>query len=172
MKEIFKDIPSYEGYYQISNFGTVKGLSRKVKHPKGGHRVVKEKILNPSLNTHGYLKVALCKDGKQKTHFIHKLVAMAFLGHQPCGHKLVIDHKNNNQLDNRLENLQIVTNRENCSKDKKGFSSKYVGVFWDKHAKKWRASIKINGKIKYLGSFECEIEAHKAYQQELKKIER
>jgi hypothetical protein len=64
--------------------------------------------------------------------------------------------------------LQVITNRQNTSKDKRGGTSKYTGVYMDK--KKWRAAIRINGKIKYLGLFTDEKEAAKAYQNELKKI--
>ena len=47
-------------------------------------------------------------------------------------HKLVVDHINNDPLDNRLENLQLISHRYNLSKDKKGGSSKFTGVSWDK----------------------------------------
>jgi len=169
-QEFFKDIPGYEGYYQVSNLGSVKSLSRSIKLSNGRYRVLKEKILKPTLNSTGYLLVILYKDGKQKAYKIHQLLAMAFLGHIPCGHKLIVDHINNNPLDNRVENLQIVTTRKNCSKDKKGYSSEYVGVSWNTKDKKWRSAISINGKDKYLGSFECEIEASEAYQQEKNKL--
>jgi ribosomal protein L15E len=72
---------------------------------------------------------------------------MAFLNHTPCGYKIVVDHIDNNiKTDNRLENLQLITQRENVSKDIKNTSSKYIGVCWHKKAKKWRSSIQINGK--------------------------
>jgi hypothetical protein len=86
--------------------------------------------------------------------------------------ELVIDHKNNVKTDNRLANLQIITNRENLSKDKIGFSSRYVGVSFHKKNKKWRAEIYVNGKTKYLGCFASELDASNKYQEELKKIEK
>ena len=98
---------------------------------------------------------------------VHQLVAMAFLGHVPCGHKIVVDHINHDKLNNRLENLQLITNRENCSKDVKNKSSKYTGVSWDKARNKWVSQIKINGKTVPLGRYKCELVASIVYQKKL-----
>ena len=100
----------------------------------------------------------------------HVLVAMAFLGHVRNGHVIVVDHINNNISDNRLENLQLITQRQNSSKDKNGYSSKYVGVYLKKKSGKWIAQIIINKKHNYLGIFNTEIEAHKAYEKALSRI--
>lgn len=56
------------------------------------------------------------------------------------------------------------------SKDKINGSSKFVGVSWNKRAKKWMSSIRIKGKLKYLGYFDDEVEASNAYQKELEKL--
>lgn len=74
----------------------------------------------------------------------------------------IIDHINNNPLDNRKSNLRIVTARQNSMncKSRKG-SSKYIGVSFDKKSKKWKAQIRPNGKQIYLGRFDDEIEAAK-----------
>ena len=158
MEEVFKDIPGYEGIYQVSNLGRVKSF-----------RFNKEKILKPTVGSHGYYTVGLCK-GKRKTISVHQLVAMTFLNHKPDGTtKVVVDHIDNNPLNNRLYNLQLVTNRENTSKDKKG-SSKYRGVSWAKERNKWISSITINGKKKTLGYFNCELAASDAYQKKLAEI--
>ena len=111
----------------------------------------------------------LHKNGKAKGLKVSQLVAMAFLNHEPCGQDIVVDHKDNDPSNNRLENLKLITNRENCSKDKKG-SSQYAGVSWNKAAKKWHSKIWINGKRIYLGSFKDELEAHKAYRQKMQTI--
>lgn len=166
--EIFKDIKGYEGLYQVSNFGRVKSFRN------GGHGLRKEgKLLKPSLCGHKrrkYLKVGFTKDGKMKTFNVHQLVAMMFLGHTPDGtNKVCVDHRDNNQLNNRVDNLQLVSNRENTSKDREG-TSKYTGVSWYKDRNKWIAQIKIDGKSKHLGYFEDEYEAHLAYQNKLYKI--
>jgi len=172
MKEIFKDIPDYEGFYQVSNLGKVKSLWRKVKCSQG-FKVNKEKVLKPYLNKKtGYLSVNLSKKGVRKTKTIHVLMAIVFKNHKPNGHKFVVDHIDNIKTNNFEWNIQVVTHRKNLSKDKKGCSSKYTGVHFHKIAKNWQANITINNKIKHIGSFKNEKEAAEAYQKELKIIEK
>ena len=158
-EEVFKDIPGYEGVYQISDLGRVKSL-----------KLNRERILKPIVSGNGYLFVNLFCEGKQKNITVHQLVAIVFLNHTPCGHKIVVDHINCDEQDNRLSNLQLISNRENLSKDKKGYTSKYTGVCWKKQNKKWISQIIINGKAKYLGLFTDEYDAHLAYQRKLKEI--
>lgn len=161
--EIWKDIPGYEGLYQASNLGNVKSLNYR--------QTKKEKILKPFKRRDGYYQVNLCKNGIIKNIKIHQLVAMTFFNHIPCGMKLVVDHINDEKLDNRVENLQIVTGRYNVFKTQGRYSSKYKGVSWDKRAKKWRSRIIINGVYKHLGFFTSEEEAHQAYINKLKELE-
>lgn len=155
-KEVWKDLPSYEGLYQVSNIGRVKSVKNSV-------RIRKFSIKR------GYPCVNLSKNNKSKCYKVHQLVAMTYLNHKPCGMELVIDHINGIKTDNRLKNLQIITNRENCSKDKKEGSSKYTGVYFDNYHGRWRAEISINGRSEKLGYFENELEASNAYQYKLKK---
>lgn len=157
--EIFKDIPGYEGMYQVSNLGCVKSLERKGK-TKG--RILKQRKRN------GYFRVNFSVKQVHKTFQVHQLVAMAFLNHNPCGFELVVDHINNIKTDNRLENLQLISVRENTSKDKKGGTSKYIGVTFHKLTNKWQSCIYINGKYKHLGLFINEKDAHLTYQKALK----
>ena len=162
MEEIFKDIPNYEGLYQVSNLGNVKSLTRK--------GCLNDRILKPNTDDGGYLKVNLRKDNKTKTRKIHQLVAEAFLGHTPCGIKLVVNHKNFIRQDNRVENLEIVTSRQNSDQKHLKSSSEYTGVSWAKDKNKWASMISINGKQKNLGYFACELKAAYAYQTELNKL--
>tara|TARA_R110002153_G_scaffold258763_1_gene418236 strand:+ start:37 stop:519 length:483 start_codon:yes stop_codon:yes gene_type:complete len=152
--EIWKDIIGYEGIYQVSNEGNIKSLKRK--------GVLKDKILKPTLDINKYLKVSLYINKSIKTKFIHQLIAENFLNHTPCGHKLVVDHIDNNPLNNRLNNIKIVTTRENTSKNRTG-SSEYTGVSWRKDYRKWHSQIRINKKAKHLGYFTDELEAAEAY---------
>jgi len=170
MQEVWKDIPNYEGLYQVSNIGRVKSLSRKVKHPSGGLRSINERILSSSVNRDGYLKITIIKLGSLKTFIIHQLVAMVFLGHEPCGMRLVVDHIDNNKLNNNVDNLQVITSRENTSKDRKGYSSKHIGVSWCKQSNKWLASIRMNGVSKYLGRFTSELDAAESYKEALELV--
>jgi len=171
MEEIWKDIPDYEGLYQVSNLGRVKSLPKEWLTGKGGIKKHNGIFLKQCKNSRGYYTISIRKENKQKTYSIHQVVAIAFLGHIPNGLKLVVDHINDNKLDNRAENLQIVTQRFNVYKTQGNYSSKYKGVYRDKYAKKWRAQIKINGKKKYLGLFDCELKAHLAYEDALKNLE-
>ena len=157
--EIYKDIEGYEDHYQISNQGNVRSL----KHGKS-------KILSSNKDGRGYLKVNLCKNNVRKIRTIHHLVSMSFLGFKPDGTlKKIVDHINNDKTDNRLENLQLISQRENASKDKIG-SSIYTGVCFHKQSKKWEACINVNNRLKYLGLYSNEIDASNAYQEYLKSI--
>ena len=159
MKEIFKSVKGYDGIYEVSNLGNVKSL-----------KFGKERILKSGVNSNGYLSVNLHKDSKQKTKKIHQLVAGAFLNHTPNGHNLVVNHIDFNKQNNKVNNLEIVTNRQNTNLKHIKSSSSYVGVSWSKTNKKWRSRIVINGKQKHLGFFTNELEASKAYQTALNNL--
>jgi hypothetical protein len=103
--------------YQVSNLGNVRSLDRTVYHPIKQKIRLKGVALKPSYTTRKkYLQVRLCKNGKMYTFMIHQLVAIVFLNHKPNGNKLVVDHINNDRMDNRLENIQILTGAENTRK--------------------------------------------------------
>lgn len=169
MNEVWKDIPNYEGMYQVSSLGRVKSLKRKADNGRC-IRTVNQKIITLLTDTRGYLTVKLHKDGVKKSFKVHQLVAMAFLNHKPDGMSRVVDHINNNKLDNKLNNLQVISQRENSSKDKKGISSKYVGVSKRKDMNKWRARMLINGVDTHLGYFDTELQAKKAYDLKLNSL--
>ena len=153
--EIYKDVIGYEGIYQVSNLGNVKSF-----------RCNKEKQMKLSLNC-GYLKVKLRHNGIPKSKQVHQLVAESFLNHKVCGMELVINHIDFNKTNNIVDNLEIISNRENCNKKHLKSTSKYTGVGWHKRDNKWRAYIMINGKLKHLGYFTDELKASEAYQKEL-----
>jgi len=159
MKEVWKDIPNYEGIYQVSNFGNVKSF-----------KFGKVKILKKLLLKDNYHVVRLCLNGQPKTLKIHQLVAVVFLNHIICKHKLVVNHINFIRTDNRVKNLEIVTQRENTNKKHIKSSSKYVGVHFHKQRERWQSRITINGKQISLGLFKSELEAHNAYQNILHKL--
>lgn len=164
MNEIWRSVPGYEGLYDVSNLGNIKSLNYK--------RTKQEKILKPYLDSKGYFQVDLRKNNIRKSINVHKVVAMAFLNHIPCGYLQVIDHRNDIKTDNRADNLQAVTSRFNSYKTQGTYSSKYKGVYWKKDAKKWCARIRFNNKTCYLGYFSNEEEAHQAYQNKLQEIEK
>lgn len=158
--EEYRSIKGYEDY-QISNLGNVKSFKRG-----------KERVLKPRTHPVGYLVVNLYKENNKKTFYIHKLVAMAFLNHQPCGYKLVVNHIDFDPLNNNVNNLEITTQRENTNKKHIKGSSRYIGVCWHKNYNKWTAKIYVNGKNKHLGYFTDELKASEAYQLALNSVKR
>jgi len=173
-EEVWKDVVGYDGIYKVSNVGRIKSLCKTIRRSNGSPPTTKERILKGTLNNIGYFTVSLWKNGYKKTMRVHQLVANSFLFHTPDGHKLVVDHINGDKTDNRVENLRIVTSRFNNTegflKNKSCFASQYIGVCWYNKSKKWLARIDINGRPKYLGLFEKEIDASNAYQKELLKL--
>jgi hypothetical protein len=151
-KEIWKDIPGYIGLYQVSNWGNVKSLLR------GG------RILKNDISICGYYRVTLYLNNKSKHMKVHKLVAMAFLGHIPNGHNEVVNHIDNNPLNNNLNNLEIVSQRYNASCHKID-----AGVSWHAKNSKWVVHIHINKKV-YLGLFINKQDAIDMYQKALANI--
>jgi len=104
---------------------------------------------------------ALChktnEDGSRGTEYMHRII-------MKCPTNKVIDHINGDGLDNRKENLRIVSSRENCLNNvHKEKSSRYSGVAWHKSSKGWQSSIRYNGKFCYLGVFKNEFDAAIAY---------
>ena len=168
--EIWKDVKGYEGMYQVSSLGNVKSLERIVLKNGLYPFIHKELILKAAKNTHGYYYVRLSKDGKAKNKLVHQLVAIEFLNHIPNGFNLVVNHKDINRQNNNIDNLEIVTSRENSNLKHIKSSSQYVGVRWHKASRKWHAAISIKKESTHLGCFDDEYDAHIAYQNKLKEI--
>jgi hypothetical protein len=144
----WKKIIGYENY-DVSGIGNVR-------NSKTG------KVLKASLNSKGYYVVNLCKNGKQKTMCIHRLVGTAFinnLDNKPC-----IDHIDNCKTNNHLTNLRFATCKENNrnASMKSNNTSGNTGVSFHKTMQKWHARICIDGISKHLGYFENKDEAVEA----------
>lgn len=113
--EVWKDIPNYEGLYQVSNLGRVKSLPRKhqlrtiivAQHPTG----------------YGYLSVKLHKDGKPKTIRVHKLVALCFLEEVKGLNE--INHIDENKFNNRVDNLMRCDRLYNVNYGSRNISAAY-----------------------------------------------
>lgn len=169
--EIWKSVPGYEGLYEVSNLGNAKSLDRTIIYKDGRVAPKKGRILKPTFNKSiKYLYVSLSKEGKVRKFLMHQLVAMGFLGHTRCNYKRVINHLNENQLDNRVENLEVTSQRRNVLHSKKR-KSKYPGVYQEKNTKNWRTRIYFEGKKISLGSYPTEEEAGAVYQNALAEIE-
>ena len=111
MIEIWKAIPGYEGYYEVSDLGRVRSLDREIVYSNGAKHFYKGTILHLSDHEHGYKIVSLC-DGYQITCSVHELVLMTFIGLRPPD-KPHSRHLNGDPSDNRLENLAWGTVKEN-----------------------------------------------------------
>jgi len=168
--EVWKDVKGYEGYYKCSNIGNIRRLKRVVLCKNGVVKTLPEKQVKKHVGYYGYYVVSLYVNNKQNVVFVHKVVAIAFLNHVPSKYKEVVDHIDNNPLNNNVSNLQTTTNRNNCSKDRRNKTSKYTGVCWHIRSNKWRAQIYYLGKQKYLGGFNSEKRASEAYQKFLSKV--
>lgn len=103
--EIWKDIPEYEGLYQVSNWGRVKSLNYKHSGKEG--------ILKPDKKKNGYLYVNFLKNGEVKNFYIHKLVCLTFL-ENPLNLPQV-NHKDENKENNFVDNLEWVSPKENIN---------------------------------------------------------
>lgn len=102
-KETWKDIPGYEGRYQVSNTGKLKSMN--YRHT-GAPRIIAPR------DTHGYKCVHISNsDKKCRNHYVHRLVWEAFVGPIPEG--LQINHKDENKSNNSLENLELMTSKQN-----------------------------------------------------------
>ena len=106
---IWKDIPGYEGLYQVSDCGQVKSCERFVNHWKGGKQFLKERILKPGFSKL-YYKVSLYKDGKRNEFLIHRLVALVFL---EGDNSLTVNHIDEDQTNNHVSNLEYLTIGDN-----------------------------------------------------------
>lgn len=104
--ESWKDIPGYEGLYKLSNFGRVKN---KVNY-----------IMKIGLDSQGYQIISLFKKGEKKLYRLSRLVWEAFCGDIPVNYQ--INHKNYIRYDNRLENLECITQLENIDYSKERIS--------------------------------------------------
>lgn len=160
MKEVWRDIKGYEGAYQVSNLGRVRSLDREVRAGHGSMRRCKGTYLKPSVDKFtGYMVVTLSKSASLNTLPIHRFVMVTFKGES----NLHVNHINGNKLDNRLENLEYVTRLRNTNHYYSDLKNKKYGVSFHKKTSTWRAYIKHNKKLKYLGSFNCKEEAHQAF---------
>lgn len=112
MSEIWKDIPGFEGLYQVSNLGRVKSLPRQIWNGKG-YFISKEKILHPNTLAKGYFQVELKKNKQRCSLQVHRLVAMTFIKNPNPEDLIQVNHLNGNKQDNRVENLEWSNNSLN-----------------------------------------------------------
>lgn len=109
-----------------------------------------------SIDSYGAIRIKINK----KLYFAHRLAWFYIYDQWPKGQ---IDHINGVRDDNRIENLRDVTHRENQQNRIEHRLGNLVGAIYNINTKKWQSQIVVNKKKIYLGQFDTELEAHKAY---------
>lgn len=140
-QEIWKDIPEYEGLYQVSNLGRVRSLDRFISQSAGlgkssYKKKIKGKLMSPAPNGSGYLQVNLCRNNNRKKCFVHRVVYECFIG--PIPEHKEVNHINHSKIDNRVKNLELSTRQQNMRK---------MFIFYNK-LKAEKVSCTICGKVK------------------------
>lgn len=110
--EIWKDVKGYEGIYQASNLGRIRSLDRYVIREKSKPYFRKGQILIPQNKDNGYLKVNLWKNKQFKNRYVHRLVMESFC-HRVDSNDLQVNHKDCDKTNNKLDNLEFVTYKQN-----------------------------------------------------------
>lgn len=128
LSEDIRDVVGYEGLYAVTRDGRVYSHSRRINTCHGATRLMKGRWLKPAKDGGGYLFVGLCKDGEVKPKKIHRIVAEAFIENKES--KPFINHIDNNNQNNNVENLEWCTQHENmqhCSRSGRVKIPHYVG---------------------------------------------
>lgn len=130
MNEIWKDVEGYEGLYQVSNMGRIKGLPRIICDGKN----IKERIFSIKNSKGDYLRFNLINGRLRKTIYVHRIVAEHFLDRMDG--KDCINHINGIKSDNRVDNLEWCSYSENNkhSFDKLGRKPSFLGKFGVNHS--------------------------------------
>ena len=166
MTEEWRDVSGYEGIYQVSNMGHVRTFRRK--DGLVGYKISDEpRLLSLVSNGNGYIYVSLTKDTVRKNHYVHRLVAEAFIGDIPKG--CVINHLDYDKSNNASENLEIVSQRDNVlyssvnmRKPKKRTGDYYIVDRGGRY--------EVTVKLKYVGSYKTIEEARRARDEYINKI--
>lgn len=130
MKECWRDITDYEGMYQISNSGNVRGLDRTIVTRLGVKQKIKGMVMKQALNHKGYPIIYLSAKNKCKTMSVHRIVAKAFIDNSNKYPE--VNHIDGNKENNNVENLEWCTPSQNC------LHAHATGLRTSKHMKRLR----------------------------------
>ena len=109
--EIWHDVKGYEGIYKFSTLGRIKSVARKMGDAPGVTRKMPERIMKQAVNNKGYMTVMLSRgDRKRRPLFVHRIIAQAIPNpeNKPC-----VNHKDGNPKNNKINNLEWCTQKEN-----------------------------------------------------------
>ena len=149
--EEWKDIPGYEGIYQVSNMGNVRSLDRKkIQMSRYGtpmEKLYRGELMTPTGNGTGYLIIGLAKDGKRKNYYVHRLVADAFIPNPELYEQ--VNHKDFDKQNNAAVNLEWISQVENirysrANMEKPKASAKQTSTgerYITKKGDRWRLNI-------------------------------
>jgi hypothetical protein len=172
MEEIYKDIPGFEGKYQVSNFGNIKTIERVTIFKDGRERHYENKVLISTPDLKGYPKIRLQNFNPKygSTRRVHSLVWETFGdGTTISFPDRVIDHIDRNKKNNHINNLRIVSNRENTY-NRKG-NLEFIGVRKNKKSNNYSCRIGFNYKDYHLGTFKTQEEAFERYNEAITHID-
>lgn len=144
----------YGHLYKVSNYGNI-------------YCKTKNEVIKQTRHPKGYMQTNIKLNGQWKTHRVHRVVLETFKG-LPIGDCNHGNHINGNRQDNRIENLEWVSNRENASHStarQLTRTSNYPGVSYSNNHSRYIAQVYHNKKNKYLGLFNNELDAYEAVKQ-------
>lgn len=116
-QEMWKSVIGFDGLYEVSTFGRIRRMAGSTW---GKYKLKSSRLLTVHPSSNGYFTVSLYDSGHEKnTHCIHQIVARTFMGNSECsscGTSLEVNHKDRDKRNNRLDNLEYVTHKENMRK--------------------------------------------------------
>lgn len=104
MKEEWREVVGYEGWYSVSEHG-------RVRRDKAGQGCIKGRIIKPCNDSSGHLILNLYKNGMHRSYNVHNIVSSAFIGKKPKG--FTANHKDGNKVNNHFSNLEYITKGDN-----------------------------------------------------------
>ena len=168
--EIWKEVPGFKGYYLASNLGRIYSVAREYNFPlrNGTYNLRKSpgRILNQMLTPSGYLRVQISVDGVKRKYYSHLLIAWTFL--DSSRERSITNHKDLDKTNNKSENLEWTSNRENSLHGQSGRTKTGIpGIYFHPTRNRYQGSILFNGKRHQIGDHKTIEQAKEAYQKKM-----
>lgn len=159
MQEIWKPVKGYEQLYEVSNLGNVKSLKKSWStynyKSKNYYKITtEERILKPSISHCGYKQINLSKNNKAKEKLVHRLVAEAFIENKD--NKKCVNHIDGNKQNNRVDNLEWCTHKENSKHSwNNGLQKSYLKGKYGKEHNLSKAVIQYDLEGNFIKEWDC-----------------